>query len=136
MSKDDKKRPGDDAKSRRELLAATAKLSAFFAAVGLAGTGLGGGAAAEEVMLKRGIPTKRALPAVRKQELKLLLNDALRTGDARGALARRKNLQLSPRQQSALMQISKQEWAAMRSAQAKMRAFDDLAAGDTGYVFW
>lgn len=141
MSKKDGKRPGDDLKSRRDLLSATAKLSAFIAAVGLTGTGLSGGAEADTKAPIGRAPAmqkvrKRALPAIQKQEMKLLLNDALRTGDSRAALARRKNLRLSPRQQTALMQISKQEWAALRSAQSKLRAFDDLAAGDTGVIFW
>ncbi len=141
MSKNDKKRPDSDVTSRREMLAATAKLSAFIGAMGLAGTGLTGQAAADTRGLKTfpKVETKSnqlLLPAIQQKELRGVLQESLRTGNPRAALKRHPNLKLSRRQQSALMRISRQEWAALRSAQAKMASLKDKFAGDTGTIFW
>ncbi len=79
---------------------------------------------------------RRLLPAVQKQQLQRVLQESLRTGNPRAALKRHPNLKLSRRQQAALLRISRQEWAALRSAQAKMASLKDKFAGDTGTIFW
>ncbi|MFP3943524.1 MAG: hypothetical protein ACLFWF_06510 [Alphaproteobacteria bacterium] len=157
MSKDDEKRP-DDVKSRRELLAATAKLSAFLGAVGVAGTGLAGAAAAQkddattpsdskvregvgggphtEAVSPSDLRGKRILPAVQRRELKGVLRDAMRSGNTQAALKRHPKLKLNRRQEAALKRMSRQDWAALRRLEAKLAPLEELAAGDTGYVFW
>ncbi|MFP3943525.1 MAG: hypothetical protein ACLFWF_06515 [Alphaproteobacteria bacterium] len=145
MNENHKKRPDGDVKSRRELLAATAKLSAFLGAMGLAGASLNSATAARAEPSSR--PTKvfpkvemkrnqELLPAVQQRELKGLLRDAMRSGDTQAALKRHPKLKLNRRQETALKRMTRQDWASLRRLQAKLAPLEDLAAGDTGYVFW
>lgn len=168
LRKDEAGLPEDDVKSRRELLSATAKLSAFISAVGLTGVGLSGAAmgqkgdattpsdskagirtpsdsklkAVSPSDLKRNVRPelreRRMLPAVQKRQMKLLLNDALRTGDSRLALKRHPKLTLNRRQRQALLRVSKQDWAHLRRMKAQLAPLEEAGAmaGDTGYVFW
>jgi hypothetical protein len=139
MSKDDKKRPDGEITSRRELLAATAKLSAFIGAMGLTGIGVTGSAAADSAKSFPKVEMKRdqkLLPAVQKRELRAVLQDSMRTGNPRAALKRHPNLKLTRQQEASLMRISKQEWAALRSAQSKLGSLKNQFADDTGVIIY
>jgi len=141
MSKDDKKRPEDDVKSRRELLTATAKLSAFIGAVGLTGVGVSEAASATTLMRPpmhtvRPRASRRLLPAVQKREFQSLMRDAMRTGNSRAALKRTK-LKLSPAQQKILIGLTPKDWAVLRSYESRLRGLKAPGvADDTGIIIY
>ncbi len=131
------------------------KLSTAFGALGLVGVGMAGSAAADtEAAAKETATVKevaatettgatgaeeeaaeqsqpRDTKATTNKRLQALINDAMRSGDSKAALAKYRDLRLTRAQQEALLNITAKDWDVLSRYNRRLRPLrGNVSAGD------